>query len=52
MSHASHGPAELGWRLAAGHSLSGTGALILAGWLIAFAALAALGYRRANAQHR
>jgi ABC-2 type transport system permease protein len=42
--------AELGWRIAAGGSPSPVGAAILAGWLVAFAALAGLLYRKANAQ--
>ncbi|HVV24190.1 MAG TPA: ABC transporter permease, partial [Pseudonocardiaceae bacterium] len=40
--------AELGWKIAGGASLSATGIAILAGWLVVFAALAGLVYRRAN----
>jgi ABC-2 type transport system permease protein len=38
--------AEFGWRIAAGHSPSFTGPLILLGWLVGFTGLAALAYRR------
>jgi ABC-2 type transport system permease protein len=41
--------AELGWRIAGGGSPSPLGAAILAGWLVAFAALAGLLYSRSNA---
>lgn len=41
--------AELGWRLVSGGSPSAVGAVILAGWLVLLAALAGVGYRRANA---
>lgn len=41
--------AEMGWNIAAGHALSASGIAILAGWLVLFTGLAALGYRRANA---
>jgi ABC-2 type transport system permease protein len=40
--------AELGWRVAGGHAPSLAGALVLAGWLVLFAALAALVHRRAT----
>jgi ABC-2 type transport system permease protein len=42
--------AELGWRIAAGGSPAPMGVAILAGWLVVFAGLAGLMYRRANAQ--
>lgn len=41
--------AELGWRIAVGDGPSPAGVAILAGWLVAFTALAALCYRRVNA---
>lgn len=41
--------AELGWRVAVGHAPSAMGATILVGWLVAFAAIAGLLYRKANA---
>jgi ABC-2 type transport system permease protein len=41
--------AELGWRIASGGSPSGLGAVVLAGWLVVFVALAGLLYRRSNA---
>ncbi|HEX4704053.1 MAG TPA: ABC transporter permease [Pseudonocardiaceae bacterium] len=41
--------AELGWRIAGGGSPSGLGAVVLAGWLVVFVALAGLFYRRSNA---
>jgi ABC-2 type transport system permease protein len=41
--------AEFGWSLAAGHTPSLAGAAILAGWLVGFAGLAALLYRRSAA---
>lgn len=41
--------AELGWKIAGGASLSPLGIAILAGWLVVFAGLAGLMYRRANA---
>lgn len=40
--------AELGWKIAGGSSLSPAGIAILAGWLVVFAGLAGLFYRRAN----
>jgi ABC-2 type transport system permease protein len=41
--------AELGWKIAGGAALSPLGIAILAGWLVVFAGLAGLVYRRANA---
>lgn len=41
--------AELGWRVAAGSGVAPVGVAVLAGWLVVFAALAGLCYRRANA---
>jgi ABC-2 type transport system permease protein len=41
--------AELGWRVAAGHAPSVVGVAVLGAWLVGFAGLAALAYRKANA---
>ena len=41
--------AELGWRIAVGHAPTVLGAVVLAGWLVVFTALASLLYRRSNA---
>lgn len=41
--------AALGWTIAAGHTPSATGAAILIAWLLGFAGLAAVCYRRATA---
>ncbi len=41
--------AELGWRIAVGDAPTPLGALVLAGWLVVFTALAGLLYRRSNA---
>ena len=41
--------AEMGWQIAAGHGPTAIGAIVLAGWLVVFTALAGLLYRRSNA---
>ena len=41
--------AAFGWTIAAGHTPSATGAAILVAWLLGFAGLAAVSYRRATA---
>jgi ABC-2 type transport system permease protein len=38
--------AELGWRVVAGHAPTAAGVVILAAWMVGFALLAALGFRR------
>lgn len=41
--------AELGWRIAVGHAPTPMGAVVLAGWLVVFTALAAVLYKKSNA---